>query len=43
VILAHHMGEEQLPLLAGAVGIVPAFVVVARARLNRIFRRRDER
>jgi hypothetical protein len=39
MILAHHMGEDLLPLLAGAVGVVPAFAVVLRARLGRLRRR----
>lgn len=43
MILANHLGEELLPLLAGAVGIVPAFVVVVRARLGAGLRRRSQR
>jgi hypothetical protein len=39
VIVAHHMGEELLPLLvAGGASAVPALLVVMRVRLSRIVR-----
>ena len=39
MILAHHMGEDLLPtLVAGAAAVVPAYLVVVRARLSRIAR-----
>jgi hypothetical protein len=39
VIVAHHMGEELLPtLLAGSAAVVPAYLVIVRARLGRFAR-----
>jgi hypothetical protein len=39
MIAAHHMGEDLLPaLVAGGATVVPAYLVIVRARLSRIAR-----
>jgi hypothetical protein len=39
VIVAHHMGEDLLlTLVAGGAAVVPAYLVIVRARLSRIAR-----
>ena len=39
MILAHHLGETLIPtLVAGSAAVVPAYLVIVRARLGRIAR-----